>query len=350
MDKKDLLSWDIPALRVLLSEWGEPNYRAQQLFTWFQQKGVTDFAAMSNLPLSLQKRLSEETVAYMPKIARRQDAGDTIKLLLTLADGEQIETVLMLYKRQNSRDRATCCVSTQSGCAMGCVFCASGFFKYPRNLSAGEMIAQVLLSATLGQELGYSGISNVVFMGMGEPLANLTNIKQTIELLNNEQGQNIGLRRITISTCGLTPQIYKLADWGKQIGLAVSLHAADQEKRARLMPVAKHYTLPELLAACRYFRAKTGRRVTMEYALFAGINDSKRDAEQLATLLADQNVLVNIIPANTVIEAGICASNRELIEIFCAILQRKGLEVVLRERRGAEIEAACGQLRKPLNK
>jgi 23S rRNA (adenine2503-C2)-methyltransferase len=299
------------------------------------------------LPLSLQKRLAEETHICAPIIAQKQQAaaGDTVKLLLTLADGEQIETVLMLYEREISRDRATCCVSAQSGCAMGCAFCASGLFKHPRNLSAGEMIAQVLITAALAREVGYSGVSNVVFMGMGEPLANMANLQQAILLLNEENGQNIGQRRITVSTCGLAPQIYKLADWGLQIGLAVSLHAAQQEKRARLMPVAARHSLPELLKACRYFRQKTGRRVTMEYALFAGINDSERDAAQLAALLAGEDILVNIIPANNVAQAGFCASNSEIIKIFCASLRRQGIEVALREKRGADINAACGQLK-----
>jgi 23S rRNA (adenine2503-C2)-methyltransferase len=266
-------------------------------------------------------------------------------MLLTLIDGEQVETVLMLYGRQNSRDRATCCVSTQSGCAMGCAFCASGFIKQPRNLNAGEMISQVLVTAAIGRELGYSGISNVVFMGMGEPLVNLVNLKQAVLLLNDERGQNIGQRRITVSTCGLIPQIYELADWGLQIGLAVSLHAAKQETRARLMPVAARYSLPELLKACRYFRCKTGRRVTIEYALFAGINDSKHDAEQLANLLAGEDVLVNIIPANNVEEAGFCASDSEIIKLFCDTIRRRGIEYALREKRGTDIDAACGQLR-----
>jgi 23S rRNA (adenine2503-C2)-methyltransferase len=347
MDKPNLLSLDTAALTQLLAAWGEPPYRARQLFAWLQHKGVTDFAAMSDLPAFLQKRLAAETWAGAPIIVQRQEAADkdTVKLLLELTDGERIETVLMLYGRENSRDRATCCVSTQSGCAMGCAFCASGLIKNPRNLSAGEMISQVLITSAIAREKGYSGISNVVFMGMGEPLANLVNLKQAILLLNDERGQNIGQRRITVSTCGLAPQIYELAGWGLQIGLAVSLHAADQEKRARLMPVAARYSLPELLAACRYFRQKTGRRVTMEYALFAGINDSWRDAGQLASLLAGEDILVNIIPANNATEAGFCASDSEIIEMFCAKIRRQGIEAAVREKRGADIDAACGQLR-----
>jgi 23S rRNA (adenine2503-C2)-methyltransferase len=347
MNKPELLSMDIADLTSLLSEWGEPPYRARQLFQWLQQKGTKDFAAMSNLPASLQKRLAAETQVSVAELALRQDAADgaTVKLLLTLADGAQIETVLMLYAREDSRDRATCCVSTQSGCAFACAFCASGFYKHPRNLSAGEMIAQVLITAAIARDFGYNGVSNVVFMGMGEPLVNLANLKRAILLLNDELGQNIGQRRITVSTCGLAPQIYKLADWRLQIGLAVSLHAAEQEKRARLMPVAARYSLPELLAACRYFRQKTGRRVTMEYVMFAGINDSKRDAEQLAALLAGEDILVNIIPANNVAEAGFFASDREIINIFSAIIQRQGIEVAIREKRGTDINAACGQLR-----
>ena len=347
MAKPDLLSMDIAALTALLAAWGQPAYRARQLFNWLQQKGVADFAAMSNLPAALQSRLAAETVISTPLLVQRQDAaaGDTVKLLLELADAERIETVLMLYGRAASRDRATCCVSTQSGCAFACAFCASGLYKNPRNLSAGEMIAQTLACAAIARELGYSGVSNVVFMGMGEPLVNMANLKQAILLLNDEMGQNIGQRRITVSTCGLAPQIYELANWGLQISLAVSLHAAEQEKRARLMPVAARHTLPELLAACRYYRQKTGRRVTMEYALFAGINDSLRDAEQLAALLAGEDVLLNIIPANNVEEAGICASDSEIIEIFCARLKQRGLEPILREKRGTDINAACGQLR-----
>ena len=347
MTKPDLLSMDIAALTNLLSALKEPPYRARQLFCWLQQKGVNDFACMSNLPLSLQQWLAAETRINTPLIVFRQESADanTVKLLLELADGEQIETVLMLYERENNRARATCCVSTQSGCAFACAFCASGLYKNPRNLSAGEMIAQVLACAAIGRDAGYNGVSNVVFMGMGEPLANMANLKRAILLLNDEGGQNIGQRRITVSTCGLAPQIYKLADWGLQIGLAVSLHAADQEKRMRLMPVAARYNLEELLKACRYFRRKTGRRVTMEYALFAGVNDSERDAEQLAALLAEEDVLINIIPANNVAEAGICASDREIIKIFCDTIRRRGMEVAVRERRGTEIDAACGQLR-----
>ena len=347
MNKPDLLCMDISALSSLLASWGEPSYRARQLFQWLQQKGVTDFFAMSNLPLSLQKRLIAERQIDAPVIARRQDAADgsTVKLLLTLADGEQIETVLMLYEREKSRNRATCCVSTQSGCVFACAFCASGLFKTPRNLSAGEMVYQVLATAAIAQELGYSGISNVVFMGMGEPLANLENLKQAILLLNEEMGQNIGQRRMTVSTCGLVPQIYELADWGLQIGLAISLHAAEQALRQRLMPVAARYSSAELLAACRYYRQKTGRRVTMEYSLFAGINDSKQHAAQLASLLMGEDVLVNIIPANNVEEAGIYASNSEVIEMFCAQLRQQGLNIAVREKRGADIDASCGQLR-----
>jgi 23S rRNA (adenine2503-C2)-methyltransferase len=347
MNKPELLSMDAVALSALLATWQEPSYRARQLFSWLQQKGVSEFAAMSNLPKSLQQRLASETQINAPLIMQRQEArkGDTIKLLLSLMDSEQIETVLMLYDREKSRDRATCCVSSQSGCAMGCIFCASGLFKHPRNLSAGEMVAQVLIAAKIAREMGYSGVSNVVFMGMGEPLANLVNLKQAILLLNAAEGQNIGQRRITVSTCGLAPQIYELADWGLQIGLAVSLHAADEKKRARLMPVAARHSLPELLASCRYFRKATGRRVTMEYALFAGINDSERDAEQLAVLLAGEDILLNIIPANNVTEAGICASDSESIKIFFAKIQQMGITAAIRERRGADINAACGQLR-----
>ena len=350
MPKPDLLSMDIASISALLVEWGEPAYRGRQVFQWLQQRGVVDFSLMSNLPLSLREQLMHKALISAPRVLRRQEAaaGDTVKLLLEFADGEQIETVLMLYEREAARDRATCCVSTQSGCAMKCAFCASSLYHDPRNLSAGEMVAQVLLTARLAREKGFAGITNVVFMGMGEPLANMANLRQAILLLNDTNGQNIGQRRITVSTCGLAPQIYELADWGLQINLAVSLHAADTAKRARLMPVAAHYTLTELLAACRYYRQKTGRRVTIEYAMFAGINDSLDDAALLANLLAGEDMLINIIPANNTNKAGFLPSKREIIERFCALLSRQGCEAAIREARGQDINAACGQLRKQL--
>lgn len=347
MNKPDFLSMDIPALAALLTEWGEPAYRGRQIFQWLQQKGVTDFNDMSNLPLSLRGELTHKALITAPCVLRRQEsaAGDTVKLLLEYADGARIETVLMLYEKETYRDRATCCVSTQNGCAMGCAFCASSLYRAPRNLSAGEMAAQVLLTAGLAREKGFAGITNVVFMGMGEPLVNLVNLRQAILLLNDENGQNIGQRRITVSTCGLAPQIYELADWGLQISLAVSLHAADAAKRARLMPVAARYSLAELLAACRYYRQKTGRRVTVEYAMFAGVNDSLEDAALLADLLAGEDMHINIIPANSITEAGFLPSKREIIERFCAYLREQGREAAVREARGPDIGAACGQLR-----
>ena len=254
--------------------------------------------------------------------------------------------VLMLYERWQAHNRATCCVSSQSGCAMNCRFCATALHEHFRNLTAGEIVAQVQIADKLAYDMGFAGITNIVYMGMGEPLANLDAVKKSLELLNDEDGMNIGMRRITISTCGIVPKIREMALWGYQIGLAVSLHAADQQLRQKLMPGAAHYSLDELLDACKYYREKSGRRVTAEYALFAGINDQPSDAAKLANLLTESDILVNIIPANPLPEAGIQPPEEAVINNFCHLLEEKGLNVQLRRKRGADIQAACGQLRR----
>ena len=300
---------------------------------------------MSDLPESLRSYLSENTSLVMPKIIDQQTsaAEDTVKLLLELADGERIEMVLMLYERWQAHNRATCCVSSQSGCAMNCRFCATALHEHFRNLTAGEIVAQVQIADKLAYDMGFAGITNIVYMGMGEPLANLDAVKKSLELLNDEDGMNIGMRRITISTCGIVPKIREMALWGYQ---AVSLHAADQQLRQKLMPGAAHYSLDELLDACKYYREKSGRRVTAEYALFAGINDQPSDAAKLANLLTESDILVNIIPANPLPEAGIQPPEEAVINNFCHLLEEKGLNVQLRRKRGADIQAACGQLRR----
>lgn len=344
----DIRSCDKQELTAYMKSLGQPGFRGAQLFRQAQKLMAADFSSMSDLPLDLRRRLQQEARLTMPTVIteRISASGDTAKLLVEFADGEQVEMALMLYRRESSRDRATCCVSSQSGCAMGCLFCATGLFRRFRNLSAGEIVSQVQLADALARRLGFPGVSNIVYMGMGEPLANMDNVHKSIRLLNDGDGLDIGARRITVSTCGLVPKIYKMAEWGLQVGLAVSLHAADDEKRRSLMPGASRWSVAELMQACDHFRRQTGRRVTCEYALIKGVNDSPSDAERLAALLTGRGILVNIILANALPERGITASDGETCAAFCHILEQAGVEVQLRESRGRDIEAACGQLRK----
>jgi 23S rRNA (adenine2503-C2)-methyltransferase len=348
MSRADLRSMSKEELTAYIKGLGEPAYRAAQLYRQVQKNGADDFATMSDLPAALRDQLAEQATVALPKIISRQEsaAGDTLKLLLELSDNERVEMVLMFYERWQAHNRVTCCVSSQSGCAMNCVFCASALHQQFRNLTAGEIVAQVQIADKLAYEMGFSGVTNIVYMGMGEPLNNLAAVKKSIELLNSEAGMNIGMRRITISTCGLVPQIREMSRWGYQVGLAVSLHAADDELRRRLMPGASNYPLSELMAACREYRETSGRRLTVEYALFAGINDTAEDARKLAALLTGTDILVNIIPANPLPEAHIEPPAISVVEVFCQRLTELGVAVQLRRRRGADIEAACGQLRK----
>ena len=344
----DLRSLTRQELAEYMLSIGKPAYRAKQLFRHIQKHVADDFSSMSDIPEQLRSYLQENATVALPRVIDQQTsaAEDTVKLLLELADGERIEMVLMLYERWQAHNRATCCVSSQSGCAMNCRFCATALHEHFRNLTTGEIVAQVQIADKLAYEMGFAGITNIVYMGMGEPLANLEAVKKSLELLNDEDGMNIGMRRITISTCGLVPKIKEMALWGYQIGLAVSLHAADQQLRQELMPGAAHYSLDELIDACKYYRNQSGRRVTAEYALFAGINDRATDALKLAALLTGTDILVNIIPANPLPEAGIYPPDDAVVNAFCQILADKGLNVQLRRKRGADIQAACGQLRR----
>ncbi|MCR4963383.1 MAG: 23S rRNA (adenine(2503)-C(2))-methyltransferase RlmN [Firmicutes bacterium] len=348
MPRPELLSMDLPGLTDLLAAWGEPAYRARQLFGWLHQKNAGDLAEMSDLPKALRRRLAEETDFQPLKLLRRQEsaAGDTVKLLLELADGEQIETVLMLYRRKDSRDRATCCVSSQSGCAMGCAFCATGQYRRFRNLTAGEILGQCYWACRAAREKGFAGLSNVVFMGMGEPLYNLNHVAAALAALEHPLGLALSHRRVTVSTCGVVPQIYRLSEWEQPVELAVSLHSADEALRRQLMPGAGRWSLAQLMEACRAYRRRTGRRLTFEYALFKGVNDSPSAAAQLAALLTGEDILVNIIPANPVEGSAFTAPSAKTIENFTAACRRLGIHFQLRESRGQDIDGACGQLRK----
>lgn len=343
-------------LTDLLLGWGEPRFRADQVWHWLYQSLAGDFEGMANLPTSLRERLAAETdlVLLTPLGSEESASGQTRKVLFRLGDGATIESVLMLYQ-----DRRTACISTQVGCAMGCTFCATGQGGLARNLSAGEIVAQVThLAREIREEqiqqaaaagdradLDAHPVTNIVLMGMGEPLANYAATWQAIKTLTDSRGYHLGARRITLSTVGLIPGIKRLAEEGLPINLAVSLHAADDELRNELVPINKRYPLADLMAATQHYVAKTGRRVTIEYALIAGVNDSPEQARRLSSLLESLLCHVNLIPLNPTPDSPLRPSPRERVGAFQDELVRSGIPTTVRMRRGIDIQAGCGQLR-----
>ncbi len=358
--KTDLLALTLPELRQWLTERGEASFRAKQIYSWLYQHLVTDFSAMTNLPLALRTRLAEETCIGPVVVRSEMHSKDdrTRKILLELADGKLIESVLMLYPPlRDSGARATVCVSSQAGCAFGCTFCATGQMGFDRHLSAGEIVAQVLffareLRTTPWTAAGLPGstpidhITNIVLMGMGEPLHNYDNVLQALRTLNNSEGFNLGARHMTVSTVGLVPAIRKLSQEQLQVNLAISLHAPTNEARSQTMPINRKYPLQELLATCRDYIATTKRQVTFEYVLIAGVNDTPTHAQQLAQLLTPlhQFAHVNCIPVNAT-AASYQPSGPEAIRTFRNILFEHGVSNSIRAERGDDIAAACGQLR-----
>ena len=340
-DKIPLLDLTCEELKELLASWGEPSYRADQVWGWLYRSLASDFGEMTNLPKGLKERLAEATLLRTMKPLKERVSADglTRKVLFALRDDQTIESVLMHYER-----RHTTCISTQVGCALGCVFCATGQSGFVRNLTAGEIVEQVLYFAHLLKAEG-ERLTNVVLMGMGEPLANYEATWQAIETLTHDDGFNLGARRITISTVGLVPGIRRLAREGTQIGLAVSLHASTDELRDKLIPINRRYPLAQLMAACRHYVERTGRRISFEYALINGINDSPEQARQLAHLLAGLFCHVNLIPLNPVPESPYQPSPRGRILAFQAELNRLKVPNTLRVERGVDIRAGCGQLR-----
>lgn len=345
----DLQGMNLIEYESLMEELDQPKYRAKQLFQWVHGKAIENLEQATNLPKNLRKEL-QRRVSFQPlKVIKKQlsKLDDTAKFLLALPDGQRIETVCMSYRRKESRDRHTVCVSTQVGCAMGCIFCATGLSGWIRNLSTGEIIGQVLaVQRELQAQYPGEKITNVVFMGMGEPLLNYHNVLKAIKILNAPEGLNIGLRRISLSTCGIVPGIKKLAQEKLPIVLAISLHAPNNDLRNELMPINRRYPLEELLAACEYYIESTGRRITFEYALIAGKNDSIAHARQLGKLLSGMLANVNLLPYNTVVETGLSRPGTKKIKEFVQELQKFGLEAAIREERGSDIDAACGQLRR----
>jgi 23S rRNA (adenine2503-C2)-methyltransferase len=345
-DKIHLLDLTHEQLQGLLTSWDEPAYRADQIWNWLYRLLATDFQEMTTLPKGLRNKLAEAALVQTMKPLKKSVSADglTRKVLFALRDNQTIESVLMLYERRSKPVRCTGCISTQVGCAVGCAFCATGQSGFVRDLTAGEIVEQVLYFARYLEASG-ERLTNVVFMGMGEPLANYEATWQAIETLTHDEGFNLGARRITISTVGLVPGIRRLAEEGVQIGLAISLHAPTDELRNKLVPINRRYPLAQLMDACRYYAEKMGRRISFEYALINGINDSPAQARQLAHLLDGLFCHVNLIPLNPVRGSPYQPSPMAGVLAFQAELNRLKVPNTLRVERGADIRAGCGQLR-----
>jgi 23S rRNA (adenine2503-C2)-methyltransferase len=332
-------------LRAWLQERGEKPLRAKQLRRWLLVRGAESFDEMTDLPKALRQQLADALVPLSTRIAKHLRASDdTHKLLLELGDQKLIECVLI-----QEEGRRTACISTQVGCGMGCVFCASGLNGVDRNLTVGEMVEQLVrlrnLSSPSGGEI-VERLTNIVVMGMGEPLANLDNLLEALDVATSKDGLGIGARHITISTVGLPVKIRRLADLGKQYHLAVSLHAPNDELRTKIVPTNDKTGLDDILAAAAYFFEKTGRQVTYEYVLLAGINDAAAHARELAALLKGRRAHVNLIPFNDVEGLPYRRPSTEALQMFTNVLQQAGISVKVRKRKGSQIDAACGQLRR----
>lgn len=343
MNKVALYNLSMKELSDLFASWGEPAYHATQLWRWLYRSGATSFDSMTDLPSPLRQKLVGKASLRLLSAARQEDSPDsrTTKVLFKLRDGDTIESVSMRQRTGGDGVRNTICVSTQAGCLIGCPFCATGQQGFRRNLSAGEIVEQVMFFAKLSPP---RPITNVVFMGMGEPFMNYDATIKAIHILNSAPGFNLGARHMTISTSGVVPGIKALAKEGIQVGLAISLHAPDDALRNSLVPVNRKYPLQELMSACRDYYGVTGRRVTFEYTMFRGINDSARFSLQLARLLRGTNSHVNLIPANHT-PGNYPPSPKDRIKQFCEDLRRHGITATIRHSQGSEIQAGCGQLR-----
>lgn len=339
MKNTDIKSLTLPELVQEMEQIGEKKFRAAQLYEWLHKKLAESFTEMTNLSLSLREKCTEHfelTVLHTVQVQESKQDG-TKKFLFELSDGNMVESVLMKYHHGNS-----VCISSQVGCKMGCKFCASTLGGFVRSLTAAEMLEQVYAVTRLTGER----VSNVVVMGIGEPLDNLDNLICFIRMLTDEKGLHISQRNITVSTCGLVPKIKELAEEDLQITLALSLHGVTDEKRRELMPVAEKYSIAELMEACKYYFERTGRRLTFEYALAGGVNDTEEDAAGLIRLASSVHAHVNLIPINPVRERKYTASGREAVRAFQRKLEEAGVNVTLRREMGRDIDGACGQLRR----
>ena len=336
--KTDLKSMTLAQMQAELRALGEPAFRAKQVFTWLH-RGAESFGEMTNLSKPLREKLDRLYTITVPRLARaqRSQKDGTIKYLWRLGDGNCVESVVMQYHHGN-----TICISSEVGCPMGCKFCASTLGGLVRRLAPSELLDQVIFSQ---KESGLP-ISNIVLMGIGEPLDNFDAVMQFLELVNSPEGLNIGMRHISLSTCGLVDKIGKLAERKLQLTLSVSLHSPDDESRSRIMPVNRRWGVDTLLAACRDYFEKTGRRVSFEYTMISGVSDSEAQAQLLAKKLQGMAAHVNLIPLNSVEETGLRTSTHAAIARFQEILQQHGVTATVRRTLGSDIDASCGQLRR----
>lgn len=336
--KQDIKSMTLAELQDAFAALGEPKFRAKQVFAWLH-RGAVSFEAMTNLSKPLRETLDSLYFINKPTVARKQISrlDGTIKYLWRLRDGNCVESVVMQYHHGN-----TVCISSEVGCPMGCKFCASTIGGLVRRLEPSELLDQVLFSQL---DSGLA-ISNIVLMGIGEPLDNFDNVMRFLELVNSPDGMNIGMRHISLSTCGLVDKIEQLAERDLQLTLSVSLHSPDNESRSKIMPVNRRWPVDTLLSACRDYFAKTGRRISFEYTMIDGVSDSPEQAQLLAKKLAGMGAHVNMIPLNNVTESGLHTSSRQAIRRFQTILEENGVTATLRRTLGSDIDASCGQLRR----
>lgn len=337
--KKDIRAYGYEELNTEMMNLGEKAFRAKQIYDWLHVKLAGSFDEMTNLSKALREKLDAEYEVLPVEMEERQVSklDGTNKFLFRLYDGNMVESVLMRYKHGNS-----VCISSQAGCRMGCVFCASTIGGLKRNLSASEMLGQIYQI----QKITGERVHNVVIMGTGEPLDNYDNFVRFVRILTDEHGLHISQRNVTVSTCGIVPNMLRLAEEKLQITLALSLHGSTQEKRRKLMPVANKYELQEVLAACDSYFEKTGRRVTFEYSLVHGVNDREEDARELAAILKPRNCHLNLIPVNPVRERDFVRPTRENALKFKNKLEKSGINVTIRREMGSDIDGACGQLRR----
>lgn len=343
MQEYDIKSMTLPEIQEIVGQLGQPSFRAKQIYRWLQARGAMDYSEMSDLSKELRTQLSEKFPIRYCEIELKQVSkiDGTVKYLFRLSDGNFIESVLMKYKYGY-----TLCISSQVGCKMGCVFCASTKSGCVRSLYPSEMIGQIHAA----QRDMNIRVSHVVMMGMGEPLDNFDNAMRFLDLVGDNEGLNISLRNISLSTCGLVPKIYELMERHLQLTLSVSLHAPNNEMRSKVMPVNKKYPIEDLMKACREYTKKTSRRISFEYAMIRDVNDSDQCAYELASLLKGMLCHVNLIPANEIVESKHKRSTAERLDRFIMILNSKGINATVRRSLGSDIDASCGQLRSRHNR
>ena len=338
-NQMDIKSMTLEELQAYFVELGEKAFRAKQVYQWMHEKLASDYEEMSNLSKDLREKLQKQETLTKLNIVQVQESSidGTRKYLFELPDGNVVESVWMKYHHGNS-----VCISSQVGCRMGCRFCASTLDGLERNLLPSEMLEQIYSIIRHTKER----VSNIVVMGTGEPMDNYDNLVRFVRMISDDKGQNISQRNITVSTCGIVPNMKRLAEEKLQITLALSLHATTDEKRKQLMPIANKYSLKEVLEACSYYFEKTGRRITFEYSLVAGVNDTKEDAEELVALVKGMNCHINLIPVNPIKERDYKQSNKEQIQVFRARIEKSGISATVRREMGRDIDGACGQLRR----